>query len=279
MAVVATNVLHNVGNVLNSVNVSAGEITRVVHASKSAGLEKAMALWREQPDPVRFLTDDPRGARLVEYLSAVSKELAGEQGRVLGELELLTKNIEHIKTIVSKQQSLAKAGGLIEDVSVTALLEDAISMNAGAYDRHRVTIVRELAAEIVVSIDRHKLLQIVMNLLSNAKHAVEDLAGERRITLRTRLVGDGAVAIEVEDNGVGISTPNLSRVFNHGFTTKPDGHGFGLHASACAALEMAGTLSVHSDGPGCGARFTVVVPRRAPEGPPPGALVRAAPPN
>jgi signal transduction histidine kinase len=121
-------------------------------------------------------------------------------------------------------------------------------------------VVRDFSDVPDIDVDRHKLLQIVMNLLSNARHAVESTDGERRITIRLRTVGERQVAIDVEDNGVGIPAENLNKIFNHGFTTKRDGHGFGLHSCACAVIEIGGTLSVASEGVGRGASFTVVVP-------------------
>jgi signal transduction histidine kinase len=68
------------------------------------------------------------------------------------------------------------------------------------------------------------------------------------------------VAIIVRDNGVGILPENLTRIFGHGFTTKKDGHGFGLHSGALAAKQMNGALSVQSAGPGKGAAFTLELP-------------------
>ena len=69
--------------------------------------------------------------------------------------------------------------------------------------------------------------------------------------------------IEVEDNGCGIRDEDLQRIFHHGFTTKKNGHGFGLHVSANAATEMGAKLHVHSDGPGRGASFFLDIPLEA----------------
>src|SRR6185369_13109107 len=108
-------------------------------------------------------------------------------------------------------------------------------------------------------LDRHKLFEMVMNLLSNAGHAVEG-QGMRNIAVRVRPRGFDRFLIEVEDTGCGISPEHLDKIFTFGFTTRPGGHGFGLHASACAAAEMGGSLTAHSDGPGRGARFTIELP-------------------
>jgi signal transduction histidine kinase len=68
------------------------------------------------------------------------------------------------------------------------------------------------------------------------------------------------VSIIVRDNGIGIPPENLIKIFNHGFTTKRDGHGFGLHSGANAAKEMGGSLTAESNGPGLGATFTLELP-------------------
>jgi signal transduction histidine kinase len=261
MADVATSVLHNVGNVLNSVNVSASVVADLARASKGAGLKKAIALLQAQPDPGRFLTEDPRGRKLIDYLTGTAQALDGERERSLDELAALTRNIDHIKVIVSMQQSHAKSGGAIERLMLPEVLDDALKFNAASYDRHAVEIVRDYGDVGSVEVDRHKLFQIIVNLLSNAKYAVKDCAEGRRLTLRIRQVDDDRVAIVVEDNGVGIPAENIDKIFNHGFTTKPDGHGFGLHSSACAAAQLGGSLGVRSDGVGSGATFTLIIPR------------------
>jgi signal transduction histidine kinase len=258
---VAASVLHNVGNVLNSVNVSAELLLRLVRSSKGTLLDKALSLWRSQPDPVHFLTEDSRGQKLVDYLLALSGALGEERAEALNELAHLARNIEHIKAIVGAHQSLARVAGVVEELSLDALIDDAIQTSASSHAKHRITIERDYATQPSVKVDRHRLLQILINLLSNAEHAVKQCASERRITLRTRLIDHDHVAIDVEDNGIGIAPENLSKLFIHGFTTKPDGHGFGLHSSACAAEEIGGRLTVHSDGPGMGAVFTVLFPR------------------
>ena len=261
MADVATSVLHNVGNVLNSVNVSADLVATRARTSKGSGLQKALTLLKSQPAPGRFLDEDPRGKKLLDYLSGIATALDEERDIALNELGSLTKNIDHIKVIVSLQQTHAKAGGSIERTSLSSMLDDALKFNSASYDKHSVTVVREYGVSGELEIDRHKLFQIVMNLLSNGCYAVKDKASGGKLILRTKLMEDDQIAIEIEDNGMGISQENLTRIFNHGFTTKKTGHGFGLHASANAATEMGGRLQVHSEGVGRGACFTVIVPR------------------
>jgi signal transduction histidine kinase len=263
MAEVATSVLHNVGNVLNSVNISAALVAGQVRQSKAGHLVKAAALLQAH---AAKLADDPKAQQLPGYLTQLAQHLAAERAQLLRELDSLTQNIEHIKQIVTMQQRHAKTGGVIETVPVAELVEDALRLNAGALARHGVEIVRDHGAAPPVTVDRHKVLQILVNLIRNAKYALDESGrADKRLTLRIGKNGEPFVKIEVADNGVGIPPENLTRIFQHGFTTRKDGHGFGLHSGALAAQEMGGTLTVHSDGPGQGATFTLALPCQPPE--------------
>ena len=266
MAEVATNVLHNVGNVLNSVNVSTGLIVEQVKKSRGENLARVVALLQSHaPDLGTYLTTDPKGRHVPTYLAQLAEQLLADQRAVVGELDSLQRNVEHIKEIVAMQQSYARFGGVKELINVVDLVEDGLRMNEGALGRHRVEVVREFEKVPPLNVEKHKVLQILVNLLRNAKHACQDSdRDDRRLTVRVSN-GAGRVRISVVDNGVGIPSENLIRIFNHGFTTRKTGHGFGLHSGALAAKEMGGALEVHSDGPGQGAVFTLELPVLTPE--------------
>jgi PAS domain S-box-containing protein len=261
MAEIATNVLHNVGNVLNSVNVSAGLAVDGVRRAAALGLDKAVELMREhQGDLGTFVTSDSRGKLLPTFLTQLSENLTVNQTATIKELESLRGNIDHIKEIVAMQQRYATGGGVKEMVSVVSLVEDSMRMNEGALNRHCVEVVREFETLPPMNVEKHKILQILVNLLRNAKHSCDESGrADKRLTVRVA-DGDGQVKISVIDNGVGISPENLTRIFNHGYTTRAGGHGFGLHSSALSARELGGSLSVQSSGLGQGAAFTLELP-------------------
>jgi len=270
MAEVATGVLHNVGNVLNSVNVSANLVIESVRESKVTGLAKLAALLGEQAgDLGRFVAEDPRGRQIPTYVGALAENLLNERTRVLGELDGLRKHVDHIKEIVVMQQSYAKVSGVIETVPASQLVDDALHLNAGALVRHGVSVCREFEPVADIAVEKHKVLQILVNLIRNAKYALDEGAPARKL-LRVRVApaGPERIRIEVVDNGVGIAPENLTRIFQHGFTTRDHGHGFGLHSGALAAKELGGSLTAHSDGLGAGARFSLELPlaRRSPTG-------------
>ncbi len=262
MAEIAATVIHNVGNVLNSVNVSASVVVKLARSATTSGLDKGLALLRAQPQPGRFLDEDSRGPKLLEYLAEVSNRLRAERDEMLRELEALTGNVDHIKAVIGQQQSRTGFAAVVERIALTELLDDGVkSIGLHSARGRTVDIVRDYQDPLVVEIDRHKIFQVLVNLLTNARDAVMDCEQQPRITIRARSLAGDRVVIEVEDNGVGILAENLSRIFSHGFTTKPNGHGFGLHSSGCSTIEMGGTLTAHSEGPGRGARFTLVLPR------------------
>ena len=263
MAEVATGVLHNVGNVLNSVNVSTTLVYDRLRESKIASLGKAACLLREhEADLAAFLSGDPRGRRIPSFLTNLAQHLEQEQATLVEEMRLLAGNVEHIKHIVTMQQSYAKVSGMVESLPIATVVEDALKMNGASFQRHRIQVVRAYQEVPPVSVEKHKVLQILLNLIQNATQAMAQKAGpyDKHLRIGIGPAGDDRLEISVQDNGVGIPPENLTRIFAHGFTTKKDGHGFGLHMGALAAKEMGGSLRAHSDGPGQGARFVLELP-------------------
>ncbi|MGX1176642.1 DAHL domain-containing protein [Pseudomonas sp. R151218B TE3479] len=270
MAEIATNVLHNVGNVLNSVNISADLVSRKLRSSKALGLGKAMQLINEHTDDLgHFLTEDAKGKLLPGYLNQLVEAIASEQQSLTEELAQLSKSVDHIKDIVSTQQSYAGASSLLEPLVVSELLEDALRMNSGALTRHHVTVIKEYGDVPRIMGDKHRLLLILINLISNAKYAMAGVSNDaRNMTLKATVVDGQTLQISVKDEGEGIPEENMTRIFAHGFTTRKEGHGFGLHSCALAAIEMNGHLTAHSEGPGKGATFQLQVPLKLAEGEP-----------
>lgn len=266
MAEVATSVLHNVGNVLNSVNVSAGILKDKIRGSNTASVSKVVELLRANKDDLAgFFTQGERGGKLIQYLDALAKHAETEKLRSLQELDSLVSNIDHIKDIVTMQQSYARVAGITEVVNPVELMEDALRMQQAGYESHGVKVSREFGSTPKVTVDRHKAIQVLVNLLENAKHACDaNQSTDRSVTARVSAGPAGRVRFEVIDNGVGIPAENLTRIFSQGFTTRKEGHGFGLHSGALAAREMGGELRVSSDGLGEGAAFVLELPLTPP---------------
>jgi two-component system, NtrC family, sensor kinase len=261
MADVATGVLHNVGNVLNSVNVSTQIVHDAVKGSHVANLAKAADLLHQHGhDMATFLVEDPKGKALPGFFCKLATALAQEHEEILKELDGLASNIGHIREIVAMQQSLSKVSGIATTVSLGDLIEDAIKINSAGLQRHQVSIERNFDPNLQIVTDRHKVLQILINLISNAKYAVGGcIEPVRKMRIEARIENKN-LRIGVIDNGLGINPEQMTRIFAFGFTTKKNGHGFGLHSSALAAKELGGNLKAFSEGPGKGATFTLEVP-------------------
>ncbi|HEX5462510.1 MAG TPA: MHYT domain-containing protein [Steroidobacteraceae bacterium] len=268
MAEVATGVLHSVGNVLNSLGVSAAMLQARLRESRVGNVERAVKLMDAQGARLGdFFASDPRGRELPGYLRQLGEHLVAEQRVLCDEAQAVVTHVEHIGKIVAAQQTYARHGGSLEEIDVAELLEHALVMHfTGSAG---ITVRRENRAVGKAMVDRHKLLQIMGNLLSNARHALrERTQAPRELTVRLRALPPGFYAIDVEDTGVGISAESMQRLFEFGFTTKKEGHGFGLHASAILAREMGGELTARSDGTNRGACFTVRLPIAAAEAEP-----------
>lgn len=263
MAEVATGVLHSVGNVLNSLGVSASLMQTRLRDSRTGNVRRIASLLAGQGDELgRFLSTDERGRQIPGYLTQLGDALEAENKRLQVEAEAIATHVGHIRTIVAAQQTYARRGGITEPVDIAELVDNAVAIHFTATTE--ISIRREYQPLQPVMLDRHKLIQILGNLLSNARHALKDQSDNLCVlTLRIWVQEHGSLVLEVEDSGAGISTAALEHLFEFGFTTKKDGHGFGLHTSAILAKELGGDLTGHSEGPGRGARFTLRLPLAA----------------
>jgi signal transduction histidine kinase/integral membrane sensor domain MASE1 len=261
MSEVASNVLHSVGNVLTSAVINLETMYKAVGTSRVSRLKRATALLQEHREHLAdFLAPGARGHHLPGYLSAVADELMDEQTRLLEDMNAMGRHIEHIRAIVQVQQNYAKTALLPEECDLAQLIDDALRIQLAALQRHGVSVVRELSPVPRLKVDKHKVLQILVNLISNAKDAL-DAVPEGNRHLSVRLSAEGKLArIQVRDNGGGIAPEVREKLFVHGFTTRKDGHGFGLHTSALAAQMLGGRLTLESEGPGKGAVATLELP-------------------
>jgi signal transduction histidine kinase len=266
-AEIAVNVLHNVGNVLNSANVAANLMSRTLANSEVESLVAGVRMIEQhEADLVEFLSRDERGRHLPSFLVEVSAHLASETQTLRSETKTLCASIEHIRQIVRAQSEFSRSDHLIEPTDPAAVIEQALVLTSDSFEHHHIRVERRLHECGRVALDRHRVLQVVTNLIANAKHAVKGVdEKERWIAIeldRLPEPGDGVLCIRVVDNGVGIPPENLERIFSFGFSTRPGGQGVGLHSAANQAREMGGDLRAESAGAGHGAVFTLTLPIR-----------------
>ena len=260
MAEVATNVIHNVGNVLNSVNTSFSQVQELTSRANIENISKLATMLQENADQPEFLKNDPRGQQVPNYLAKVAEQMKTDRAAIEEELESTKRHLEHIKTIVVMQQQFATSSHIIEEANLSELIEDAVSISSSSLIRHNISLIRDYEDRILVAVDKHQVMQILVNLIRNAKHACQD-ANRMNAQIKISVAkADSTIQVLIADNGIGIAADNLTKLFGHGFTTKKHGHGFGLHSGANSAKSMGGSLVATSEGLGCGATFTLTLP-------------------
>ncbi len=255
MAEVATSVLHNVGNALNSINVGAEVLGDLVSVDTLTKIHKTTDLLGEQ---VRS-SAPPVLEKALRLLNRLVVKASEEREAVQEELHCLRKKTDYIKSIVSAQQQHAKVQDVVEMVSLRDLIDEVLALRVHALGQREIEVVVEVP-DFHCELVRHKVLQILTNLVSNAGDAMED-ADEATLLIRG-VAADSRLTLSVSDSGCGLPEGSTDRLFGHGFTTKKTGHGFGLHASANAARQMGGRLTASNDGELRGATFTLELPLR-----------------
>ncbi len=264
MADVASTVLHNVGNVLTSVTVAAHMVESVVDQSSVILVNRMAELIKaHDQDLGTYLTEDPKGKRIPLSLEKLGTHLLEEQRAILKEMKGLVRNIRHMKQIIVSHQTMAKSAGQIEQISLAEVLSHAMELSFQPGDEKWITIRPDFQQVPTVLVDQHQLLQILVNLLRNAKQAMRQQTQDRHeLNLSVKYQDDDetSVVMTIQDSGIGIAPEHLSKMFTRGFTTKTDGNGIGLHSSIRAIQKMGGSMYVRSEGVGRGATFTLTFP-------------------
>jgi DNA-binding LacI/PurR family transcriptional regulator/signal transduction histidine kinase len=264
MAEIAVGALHNIGNLLTSVNVSVSEIAARAGASEVGGVRRVAALLEEQRgDLVGFFARDQRAALLPEYLAKLGTRLGQEREAVLHETSSLEHQLRLIRETILALQSYARDGDELlprERLDLGEVLETALRVQEGSLTRYAVRVQRDLGRLPAVESQRSKVLHVVVNVVKNAAEAMRGVPAERRRLDVTGRAEDGAAVLVFEDQGEGIPPEHLARIFTYGFTTKPGGNGFGLHTCANMMRQLGGDIRVESDGADRGARVTLRLP-------------------
>jgi PAS domain S-box-containing protein len=268
MAEIATGVLHDVGNILNSVNVSADLLIAQLKESPAKPLGQVCALLDEKADDIEnFLTNDPKGQKVPLLLSKVHARLAASEEEMTREADNLMSKIKMIKDVISTQQSYAKAGLHMEETALPEILDDALAIQKSAMDKLNVSVEKKYEPVATVLVQKTKMVHVLTNLIKNS---VDAMAGNqdrpRELVLRIGHI-DSDVFIKIRDTGCGIEPENLKKIFTHGFTTKADGHGFGLHTCANFISEMGGSITANSKGRGTGSSFIISLPANSNQAP------------
>ncbi len=262
MAEVATGVLHNIGNVLNSVNTSLVIMKRTIMQNKLELFPKLLDLITEQEESAlqHYFKNDEKGKYIPLMLHSMYRYQKQRAQDLLQEISDLGKNIQHIHEIVQAQQNYTKVehrdwGNMVNQ------MEDALTLNIAGLNRCQIILHRNYQTIPRQLYDKHKLLQVLINLISNAQYALCNKEGERHLYLSVE-EKDAQILLKVVDNGVGIKEDIQTRIFEFGFTTRKDGHGYGLHNAANMVKDMQGELTVSSMGENKGTTFSLWFPKQ-----------------
>ncbi len=256
MAQIASEVLHSIGNVLTSVKTSIHLMFQAAHSTNISGLIKANALLRENIYNLEaFILNNPKGKKLLEYYLTIEDEIILEYNTYQGHLTRLDEKVKVIEDVVSVQQNYANAVALTDKYDLAKIINDAITIQADALADQNIEVIKHFEDIPDVSIQKNKTIHILISLIQNAKESIiEERTGERSITI-SMYIEKNHVYIKIHDTGKGISPENTEKIFAHGFTTRKDQHGFGLHTSANYMAQMGGEIWAESQGDGRGATF------------------------
>ena len=263
MVEVATSILHNIGNILNSSNVSVSLIKKSMTQNYQEKFVKIAQMINEQGDNLaEFLINNPKGKVIPQYLNSLSKHIIEEQQKNNTEVDNLMEDLNHIKQIVAMQESISGVSSIKEKVYIPEIINTALNMSMITTNDKQIEIIKLFDPCPLINVDKSKLLQIIVNLIQNARDATFLNKDEpnKEIKLHINKLNEDSIRVIVEDNGIGIEQANLNRIFAFGFTTKDNGHGFGLHSAALSAQEMGGSLQAESLGTGHGAQFVLTLP-------------------
>jgi PAS domain S-box-containing protein len=264
MADVASTTLHNVGNVLNSASVSADLLQENLDQDHYKKLFSIVDMLKENlPSLSDYLTQDSKGKLIPQYLVSLAEYIQKDNKNFREEVGLLREQIQHIKAIIATQNTISRAEDLEEKVLLSKVIDSALQLSENSRKFENIEIKKEYREDFKIIVDKTKLLQVLVNLIQNAKESVtlnQNKTKKQVSIFIQKDIKNEKAKIIVEDNGVGILKENLTKIFSLGFSTKENGHGFGLHSSAIAAQEMGGTLLAESKGVGKGAIFTLELP-------------------
>ncbi len=264
MAEVANSVIHNVGNALNSVNIGVTTMRQHIRSSPLTLLPKIADLINEHKDHLAaFLTQNEKGEKLPRLIEMLSDQWKIENATLMTETDRLQESVDHIRQIVNRQQSLSGTLGVDEHIKISDLIANCLNLYVTNFKNAGVIVSLNNEPDLEWNGDKNKLSQILLNLIMNSEESLVACENTPKTLKVSSLKNEHGIQIEVADNGLGIEPDALKKMFSYGFTTKPQGHGLGLHASAIAANELGGNLQAFSAGRNQGAVFVLTLPEKS----------------
>ncbi len=262
MAEIATSVLHNIGNVLNSTTVSVSLLKEILERPLHEKLVKIYDLLKSHKENLQqYLTEDERGKVIPGYLVDLLPMIEEARTEAKREVFNLMESVSHIKDIVLSQNALSGSSGVMEKIVFEDLMTTAVQMTNHEKTPEQIELKKNFQKTPAIYSDKSKVLQICVNLIQNAKDAVlQKPEGESKVVELSIMTENNQLIFRVKDNGTGVAPEDAKNIFSFGFTTKKNGHGFGLHSSILAAQELGGSLTFESPGLNQGTTFIFSLP-------------------
>jgi len=261
----STGILHNIANIMNSVNVTTHSIENLMSVSVVNDLLMANKMLEARFDELDdFIKNDPKGKKLMQYYVSMSESFENFQKKLQIHINRLLDKIGLIEGIINEQQSFIGVRSSLEEIDLVPIVDDVLKMYQTLIDRFGIKVIRNADDSVVALGQRTKLFHVLTNIIKNGIESMEDTSdGDKVLSVAVYRESEN-VFIRVSDSGPGISAGNLESIFAYGFTTKKNGHGFGLHSCANYMTEMKGRIwAEHGEG-GRGAVF--VMQFRSPPG-------------
>ncbi|KLV07241.1 histidine kinase [Photobacterium aquae] len=233
--------------------------SKLVNSEKLAALgELTAGIAHEINNPTAVILGN---VELLQY------ELGEDTERVREELDAIHEQIDRIRNITRSLLQYSRQGGVQDEITwqhLNPIVEESLTLVRTGTKKYDVVIDAHLEARCSVEVNRHQLLQVLVNLMMNGVHAMDDSG---RLVVKTAdWIGEqgevlGAVVM-ISDHGCGISDENLKRIFDPFFTTRRSGTGLGLSVSQGIITSIGGEITVESQ-LGEGSTFSVFLPEKA----------------
>ncbi len=250
---VASTVIHNVGNVLTNVNSLLDVASDRVEGLRIEPLSKLAERLRCEESGDGLIEATPK------YLEGLADSLDHDRDTIFQLISTLHDNIRHIHDVIRDQQRHTGHDLDPTRVSVIEVINEAIGCCRARLDQDSIEVNVLCHKDMAVNSDHSLLLQSMINVIGNARNALRDREGQRRLSIDVNVEDDMAV-IRFKDNGQGMTEETLNRVFDAHFTTRKSGSGLGLHFCANSIRKLGGTIHAESDGPDRGATFVFQLP-------------------
>ncbi|CAM2069058.1 GHKL domain-containing protein [Sulfidibacter corallicola] len=261
MADIATSVLHDVGNTLNSVVISTQLVKQLLANSKMVGIFKANRVLDEVLDDLAQgeAAEADRQQRLRAYYARLGEAYTSERTEGLAQLDRLEDLVRVLRDIVKAQEQIAGSVSFRDRLQAKALIEQVLILRAGSLQRADVRVTKRIADVPDILGEKLKLIHVFVALIDNAIEAMTETAKTDRSLEIHLFKRNDWVHVIMRDSGCGFDAKVRERLFQQGFTTKKDHSGYDLHRCANFMAEMEGTLTLTSDGPDRGATAEVTL--------------------